>query len=190
MVLAAVAAVAALLAAPVAQAKGGGKNLFGLNYSFKEISGKDASMLKKSGAKTVRWIMFWPRIETSSGHFDWSVPDKFVGDLAAKGIKVLPIMWGSPRWVEHQAITPPLNTQAARDAWQGFLKAAVKRYGPGGKFWRKSFKKGHHKKKPLPDHHLGHLERAQPEGRDEPSVPGSLCASPAGPGTQRDHEGR
>ncbi len=150
MVLAVVAAVAALLAAPVAQAKGGGKNLFGLNYSFKEISGKDASMLKKSGAKTVRWIMFWPRIETSSGHFDWSVPDKFVGDLAAKGIRVLPIMWGSPRWVEHQAITPPLNTQAARDAWQGFLKAAVKRYGPGGKFWRKSFKKGHHKKKPLP----------------------------------------
>jgi hypothetical protein len=150
VVLAAVAAIAALLAAPVAQAKGGGKNLFGLNYSFKDMTSKDAGMLKKSGAKTVRWIMFWPRIESSSGNFDWSQPDKFVGDLAAKGIRVLPIMWGSPRWVEPQAITPPLNTQAARDAWQGFLKAAVKRYGPNGKFWRTSFKKDHHKKEPVP----------------------------------------
>jgi polysaccharide biosynthesis protein PslG len=154
--LVAMAALVALLVVPAAQAghggrggKGGGKDFFGLNYSFKEITSKDAGMLKKSGAKTVRWIMFWPRIETSSGHFDWSVTDKFVGELAAKGIRVLPIMWGSPRWVEPQAITPPLNTQAARDAWQGFLKAAVKRYGPGGKFWRKSFKRSH-QKKPMP----------------------------------------
>jgi len=156
--LAALVAIAVLLVASAAQAGGGhrhhhhhngSKGFFGLNYSFKEISSKDASMLKKSGAKTVRWIMFWPRIESSSGHFDWSVPDKFVGSLAAKGIRVLPIMWGSPRWVEPQAITPPLNTQAARDAWQQYLKKAVKRYGPGGKFWRK-FKQDHHKRKPVP----------------------------------------
>ena len=75
MGLAAVAAVAALLLAPGAQARGA-KHLFGLNYVFKEMTGKDASMLNKSGATTVRWIMFWPRIEPTSGHFDWSVPDK------------------------------------------------------------------------------------------------------------------
>jgi hypothetical protein len=149
MGLAAAAAAVALLVAPGAQAKGG-KNLFGLNYAFKEMTGKDARMLKKSGAKTVRWIMFWPSIESSSGHFDWSVPDKLVGDLAAKGIRVMPIMWGSPRWVEPRAITPPVDSQPARDAWQGFLHAAVKRYGPKGKFWRKSFRKDHHHKKPLP----------------------------------------
>ena len=84
----------------------GAKNLFGLNYSFKDMTGKDASMLKKSGATTVRWIMFWPRIEPTSGHFDWSVPDKLVGDLAAKGIRVLPIMWGSPRWVARRPRSP------------------------------------------------------------------------------------
>ena len=149
MGLAAVAAVAALLLAPGAQARSA-KHLFGLNYVFKEMTGKDASMLKKSGATTVRWIMFWPRIEPTSGHFDWSVPDKLVGDLAAKGIRVLPIMWGSPKWVAPSTITPPLDTQAARRAWQSFLKAAVKRYGPKGKFWRKSFRKDHHDKKPLP----------------------------------------
>jgi polysaccharide biosynthesis protein PslG len=149
LALAALAIVAALVIAPGAEAKGG-KNLFGLNYSFTDITGKDARMLKKSGAKTVRWIMFWPRIEPTSGHFNWTVPDKVVGDLAAKGIRVVPIMWGSPRWVESTAITPPTDTQAARNAWKKFLQSAVKRYGPKGKFWRKSFKKAHHHKKPQP----------------------------------------
>jgi hypothetical protein len=117
--------------------------------------------------------MFWPRIEPSSGHFDWSGPDKLVGDLAAKGIRVLPIMWGSPKWVAPSTITPPLDTQAARRAWQSFLKAAVKRYGPKGKFWRKSFRKDHHDKKPLPitaweiwnEPNLKNYFRAQPFAR-------------------------
>src|SRR5690349_12621118 len=99
MGLVAVAIIATLFVAPGAEAKGA-KDLFGLNYSFSEINGKDAQMLKESGAKTVRWIMNWSRIEPTSGHFDWSVPDKLVGDLAAKGIRVLPIMWGSPTWVQ------------------------------------------------------------------------------------------
>src|SRR6185436_17867768 len=51
--------------------------------------------------------------------------DKLVGDLAAKGIRVLPIMWGSPKWVAPSTITPPLDTQAARSAWQSFLKGAM-----------------------------------------------------------------
>ena len=149
MGLVAMAIVAALLVAPAAEAKGA-KKLFGLNYSFRDISGKDAKMLKKSGAKTVRWIMYWPRIEPSSGHFDWSVADKLVGDLAAKGIRVLPIMWGSPRWVESSAVTPPLGSQAARNAWQDFLRAAVKRYGPDGKFWKGPYKAAHGHKPPRP----------------------------------------
>jgi polysaccharide biosynthesis protein PslG len=147
--LTAVALVLALLLVPGAQARQA-KHLFGLNYVFKELTGKDARMLSRSGAKTVRWIMFWPRIEPTSGNFDWSTSDKLVGDLAARGIRVLPIMWGSPRWVEPSTITPPLDTQAARDAWQGFLNAAVMRYGPKGEFWRQSFGKGHAKRKPLP----------------------------------------
>jgi hypothetical protein len=72
-----------------------------------------------------------------------------VGSLAKKGIRVLPIMWGSPPWVESKTIIPPLDTQAAREAWQGFLKAAVKRYGPNGEFWKTSFKRVHHNK-PVP----------------------------------------
>src|SRR3954452_15137228 len=160
MGLAAMAIVAALFAAPGAGAKGGNHHHhhhhkgatsgFGLNYSFTDITGKDASMIQKSGAKTVRWIMFWPRIEPTPGHFNWSGTDKLVGDLAAKGIRVLPIMNGAPRWVEPRAIIPPIGSQKARGPWQGFLRAAVNLYGPNGKFWRHEYKRAHRHKKPQP----------------------------------------
>ena len=48
----------------------------------------------------MRWAFFWPRIEVRQGQFDWSPVDNVVGDLAAKGIKVLPTLNGSPHWVE------------------------------------------------------------------------------------------
>jgi hypothetical protein len=139
----------ALHAAPSADAKGGSR-LFGLNFYFRELSDKDARKLDKSGAKHVRWIMFWPRIEARSGQFDWTTPDKLVGDLASRGIKVLPIMWGSPRWLEGRAVTPPLDSKQARDAWKGFLRAAVERYGTAGTFWTNEYAAAHPGKAPLP----------------------------------------
>src|SRR4051794_13087490 len=150
--LVAVAIAAVLLAAPAAEAKGG-KDLFGLNYVFPEISGKDANLLKQSGAKTVRWKMNWSRIEPTSGHFDWSVPDQLIGALANKGIRVLPIMTSTPTWAQacttRCAIRPPLFSQGAKDAWQTFLHKAVKRYAPHGKFWKR-FKRQHRHTKPQP----------------------------------------
>ena len=119
------AAVAAMLIGPGAEAGATTPaGFFGLNYYFKDITSGDVLYLKKSGAKTVRWRMNWSNIEPSSGHFDWSAPDAVVGDLAAQGIRVLPVMWGSPRWVASSAITAPVATQKQRDAWSGYLRAA------------------------------------------------------------------
>ena len=55
-----------------------------------ELTGNDAQKIAQSGAKTLRWMFVWPRIESKQGVFNWSAPDKLVGDLAAKGIRVLP----------------------------------------------------------------------------------------------------
>ncbi len=123
---------------------------FGLNYYFRDITSGDVLYLKKSGAKTVRWRMNWSNIEPSSGHFDWSAADAVVGDLAAQGIRVLPVMWGSPGWVASSAITPPIGTQKQRDAWSGFLRAAIKRYGPQGNYWTGAYRTQHSGKTPLP----------------------------------------
>jgi len=129
-----------LIAVPSAQGKGG---LFGLDFSFHELSGKDARKLDKSGAKTVRWTFAWPRIEGRQGQFNWSAPDKLVGDLAAKGIKVLPTLYGSPNWLESRTVKPPIDSQKARDAWKGFGKAAVERYGPNGSYWSGPYQADH-----------------------------------------------
>ena len=146
----AVAAVAtAVLLAPAARAAAP-PGFFGLNYYFREITGGDVLFLKKSGAKTARWRMNWSNIEPSPGGFHWSAADGVVGDLAAQGIRVLPVMWGTPGWVASSAITPPIGTQTQRDAWSGFLHAAIKRYGPGGAYWSGPYRTQHPGKTPLP----------------------------------------
>jgi polysaccharide biosynthesis protein PslG len=147
MVAAALAA--GLLAAPSVQAEGSSK-LFGLNYSFRDLTGNDAQKVRQSGAKTLRWMFVWPRIEGKQGVFDWSAPDKLVGDLAAKGIRVIPTLWGSPKWVANTAVTAPIGSPKARDAWRQFLTAVVGRYGPGGDYWTNKYPVEHPGKPALP----------------------------------------
>lgn len=143
----ATAILAVLVATPSAQAKG---RLFGLNFSFHELSDKDARKLDKSGAKTVRWTFFWPRIERKPGEFDWAAVDKLVGDLASRKIKVLPTLYGSPRWLESATVKPPLDSQSARDEWADFVSAAVKRYGPQGSYWTGPYLAAHPGERALP----------------------------------------
>jgi polysaccharide biosynthesis protein PslG len=147
--LAALATLALLLSVTSAQA-GGGSRIFGLNYAFNGLTENDAGKLAQSGAQTVRWTFSWPRIETSQGHFDWSAADKVVGDLAARGIRVLPTLYGSPSWVEGSVDKPPIDSQPARLAWQRFVKAAVDRYGPTGTFWTIEYPLSHPMKPALP----------------------------------------
>jgi polysaccharide biosynthesis protein PslG len=149
MVAAALAS--AMLAASSAQAKGGSK-LFGLNYSFSELTGNDAQKLSQSGAKTLRWMFVWRRIQPKPGPpgNGWAAPDKLVGDLAAKGIRVIPVLWGSPNWVANSAVTAPIGTPAARNAWRQFLTMLVNRYGPNGSYWAGPYKASHPGKPPLP----------------------------------------
>jgi polysaccharide biosynthesis protein PslG len=136
------------IALPVAAAQG--SQLFGVNYSFSALEGKDADKLDRSGARTVRWTFSWARIERSQGSFDWSAADRVVGDLASRGIRVAPTLYASPRWLEGSAATPPIDSQRARDAWQRFLREAVKRYGPGGTYWTVQYLVSHPGAKPLP----------------------------------------
>jgi hypothetical protein len=139
------AALIALFAAPAAEAEGG-SGFYGLNWSGlhdKAWSGKDARMLNQSGTETLRWSMFWARIERSPGQFDWSVQDTVVGDLASKGITVLPILSGTPGWLANSPSDPPLDSQEQRDAWEHFIQEAIRRYGPNGAYWRGPYQAEH-----------------------------------------------
>jgi hypothetical protein len=150
--LAIVATLAVLASVPSAEAKGGG-GFFGLNWSGHpdhDWSAQDARKLNQSGAKTVRRAMFWARIEPSAGQFDWRVPDRFVGDLAAKGIRVLPILYGTPHWLANSPSDPPISSNEERAAWQGYLREVVKRYGPSGAYWSGPYQTEHPGADPRP----------------------------------------
>jgi hypothetical protein len=129
----ATAAVAMGIAGSVAA--GANSNFYGLYYTKQGGADKDFRRLSKANVKSVRWTMSWPKVEGHPGTFDWSLPDKVIGGLAARGIHVMPTFFGSPSWVAQPSTKPPLGSKSERQAWKDFLAAAVSRYGPGGSFW-------------------------------------------------------
>lgn len=114
---------------------------------------------------TVRFILLWPVIQATPGpcepgsynpvvgdeqpepgpenHCDWAAIDRMVGGAAARGTASLPFAFGAPNWIDSNdgepqkaaSRVPPLETEADRQAWQAFLRAALQRYGPQGTFW-------------------------------------------------------
>jgi hypothetical protein len=100
------------------------------------ITEADAAYMKAGGIESVRWPMIWSEIQpTAKGPYDWSNFDETVLVAARNGLHVLPFVWGTPGWVSRKPTTMPINSARARQAWTAFLRAAIKRYGPGGEFW-------------------------------------------------------
>ncbi len=87
--------------------------------------GPDRPLRARDGARSSR----------AKGTRDWDASDHFIGALASHGIRALPFVWKSPAWISKSANAPPIDTAAHEQAWRDFLKAAVARYGPGGRFW-------------------------------------------------------
>ncbi len=82
-----------------------------------------------------RFILNWVWVEPTKDHFDWGSSDRFIGELASRGIRALPSVWGNPDWVAGGAATPPTGGTNAQQQWRNLLKALVNRYGPGGDYW-------------------------------------------------------
>ena len=102
-------------------------------------------------------------LQPSQGSFDWAATDQFIGRLASHGVRSMPFLWGSPSWVAGSQATPPLESAADRQAWRGFLKAAVTRYGPGGSYWANGYRQQFGAERhAAADPVLADLERAQP----------------------------
>jgi len=138
MGLAAFVATAALAMGIAGSAAGSGHpNFYGLYYSHQGSEHKDFRSLSRANVKTVRWTMQWSNIEGSKGNYNWALPDKVIGGLSARGIRVLPVVFGSPDWVTKPRTKPPTGSKEGRQAWKDFLTAAVNRYGSGGSFWAK-----------------------------------------------------
>ncbi len=103
------------------------------------LDNQDRQGLASAGVRTERFELGWRSVEPSHGTFRWGQSDRFIGALAAHGIRPLPFVWMSPKWVASSPARPPIDSESHVQAWRNFLKAAVARYGRGGSYWANGY---------------------------------------------------
>jgi hypothetical protein len=101
-----------------------------------ELTKDDVDYMRAGRIGSVRWPLIWESVQpTRRGGYDWSGFDQIVATAAQGRLRVLPFLWGTPRWLSAKPTTMPIDSARKRQAWVAFVKAAVQRYGPGGDFW-------------------------------------------------------
>ena len=111
------------------------------------LTTEDIDRMGQGNVGTLRFEIFWAGVDPTAadGDYDWSGPDAIVRDAARNGIRPLPFVYSTPKWVAEgldgfncaQGNCSPYAPKgaAALDAWATFLRDAVRRYGPNGEFW-------------------------------------------------------
>jgi hypothetical protein len=149
---AAVAAAAVAIAGPsaprhVARAGPVTAGFYGLNAQIALGAGAErawprtAAQLAAVGVGVVRRDAFWSAIEPSSPvggrhSYRWRATDRLVAALAAHGLRWYPIVdYGVP-WASNGDWKAPPTAAHVRD-YGLFAGALARRYGDGGRFWRR-----------------------------------------------------
>lgn len=100
---------------------------------------KDYRLMQEAGIYSVRLPLYWAVIEPQNPAFserNWDGFDREVRLAAEAGLEVFPFVTASPKWVAPLGIDLPVANPWQRRAWASFVRAAVRRYGPEGSFWR------------------------------------------------------
>ncbi|MEX2105706.1 MAG: hypothetical protein WD810_02300 [Solirubrobacterales bacterium] len=98
----------------------------------------DFELMREAGVRSVRLPLNWSGIQAESplvAESDWTAFDREVELAAEEGIRVMPFISSTPRWVAPESIALPVNSAWQRWAWANFVRAAAHRYGPWGTFW-------------------------------------------------------
>jgi polysaccharide biosynthesis protein PslG len=111
------------------------------------LEADDFERMGEGRVGTLRILLPWSAVDpTPAGDdFDFSSVDPIVLAAAEQGIRVLPVLYGTPEWAAAELngrtscegdcgpFAP--RSDAALGAWGEFVGAAVDRYGPGGQLW-------------------------------------------------------
>jgi hypothetical protein len=118
-------------APPLRQPKG----FFGIGPQG-ALTARDIAYMKAGGIEAVRLPISWAAVQPKpKGPLEWGPVDEAVETISRGGLEVLPFISSTPYWLANPK-TLPVNNARQRRAWSAFLKAAVRRYGPGGEFWK------------------------------------------------------
>jgi hypothetical protein len=92
-------------------------------------------LMARSGVESVRTAFSWAKAQPADGQVpNFAGTDRLVELASARRIRLLPIVYDTPRWAardDHPA-SPPANPQT----YAAYLQALVVRYGPSGTFWQ------------------------------------------------------
>jgi hypothetical protein len=112
---------------------------FGLDYRPSDPAPQPEMTALNVGV--VRQVFDWAGIETSPGSYQLSYYDDYVGTMARQGIGVLPVLFSTPSFRSQRPSRGAKRgfyaPRRARDMGV-FATVLVRRYGPGGSFWREN----------------------------------------------------
>ncbi|WP_181444438.1 cellulase family glycosylhydrolase [Bacillus sp. 03113] len=106
---------------------------FGFGVSIHEgVTRKDIQLISKAGLKWVRIDLFWGKIETKKGHYDFKGYDELNQWFKEEGIKPYYILdYSNKLYEENRSIV----TNQGREAFANFVNAATVRYSHQGVIW-------------------------------------------------------
>jgi hypothetical protein len=100
------------------------------------VQDRHMTLMAESGVESVRLLFPWSVMQPTRGTApDFSRTDATVAAAAAHGIGILPTILYTPPWAREypsKEFSPPKHTSD----YTAFLRAAIRRYGPKGSFWR------------------------------------------------------
>jgi hypothetical protein len=124
-----------------ASARGGpSREFFGV-VPQTAVTPSELDRMGDNGVGAIRVLFSMPAIEPELSQYDWEFTDSLVRDAAARGIRVIPTIFGTPSWLnradgdEYCPGTCAPSSEATRNVWADFAAALVARYGPKGSFW-------------------------------------------------------
>ena len=111
-----------------------------------QLTADDFARMAKGGVGSLRIFLPWGLIDPTpeEGDLVFADYDQTILGAAREGIDVLPFVYGSPAWVaqtldgvecEEDCHAYAPTSEAALDAWGGFVGSVVERYGPRGTLW-------------------------------------------------------
>jgi hypothetical protein len=132
-----IAALAALLVVPApAAAAAAPREFFGVAPQT-SLTTEDLERMRAGRIGSLRMLVPWAAVQpTPRSGYQWSGFDTVVAAAARRRIRILPFLYGTPSWAAGRETTLPIDSARQRRGWAGFLRSAVKRYGPHGEFWR------------------------------------------------------
>jgi hypothetical protein len=116
---------------------------FGINANTEAWGdpGEEQDRVLETGAHWLREDLNWEEVEPADDEWNWTNPDELYERAAERGMRILPVLYGSPCWAVPVKTDPEdcWDTYPVANAeYAEFVAHAAARYGPGGDFWEEN----------------------------------------------------